>query len=155
VLDEAPSGFTRAADEVGAAGATDLAQAAADTRDPGAAEALADAGFVRGWQRLWVSEDDEDELFLLVYEFADEAGATDFFDRTVGEASTEGDEGVFDVPGLPEAVGVAGGGDGLSVNAVVATTGSYLVQVIGNGPDPGPTRGTVTAIAAAQLDRLA
>ncbi len=155
VLDEAPSGFTRAADEDGAAGATDLTAAAADTSDPGAAEALVEAGFVRGWQRLWVSDDDEDELFLLVYEFADEDGATDFFDQTAGEASTQGGEGVFEVPGLPGAVGVTGGGDGLSVSAVVATTGAYLVQVIGNGPDPGPSRGTVIAMTTAQLDRLA
>ena len=154
MLDEAPSGFTAAADDLGRTGATDLAQAAADAGDPGAAAALADAGFVRGWQRLWVSEDDEDELFLLVYEFADPAGAAAFFERTAGERAEAGGEGVFEVPGLPGAVGVTGGGDGLSVSAVVATTGPYLVQVIGNGPDPGPSQGTVVALANAQVQRL-
>ncbi len=154
VLDEAPTGFTVAADDVGRTGATDLAAAAGDAGDPGAAEALSDAGFVRGWQRLWVSDDDEDELFLIVYEFADAGGATAFFDRTAGEPAKEGGEGVFDVPGLPGAVGLDGGGDGLSVAAVIATTGPYLVQVIGNGPDPGPSRGTVVALVSAQVERL-
>jgi hypothetical protein len=34
---------------------------------------------VRGWQRLWVSDDDEDELFLILYEFDDASGADAFF----------------------------------------------------------------------------
>jgi hypothetical protein len=154
VLDEAPSGFALAADDAGRTGATDLAAAAADAGDPGAADALSGAGFVRGWQRLWVSEDDEDELFLVVYEFADPGGATTFFERTAGEPASGGGEGVFEVPGLPGAVGVDGGGDGLSVVAVIATTGRYLVQVIGNGPAPGPGRGTVVALLSAQVGRL-
>jgi hypothetical protein len=154
VLDEAPSGFTLAADDEGRTGATDLAAAADDAGDPGAAEALSSAGFVRGWQRLWVSDDDEDELFLVVYEFDDPGGAATFFERTAGEPATGGGEGVFEVPGLPGAVGVAGGGDGLSVVAVIATTGPYLVQVIGNGPEPGPGQGTVVALLSAQVERL-
>lgn len=155
MLDEAPSGFTAASDDVGRTGPTDLAEAAADAGDPGAATALTEAGFVRGWQRLWVSEDDEDELFLLVYEFADAAGAATFFERTAGGPPEAGGEGVFEVPGLPGAVGVTGGGDGLRVSAVVTTTGPYLVQVIGNGPEPGPSQGTVVALANAQVQRLA
>lgn len=154
VLDDAPSGFTLAADDDGRAGATDLAATAADAGDPGAADALSGAGFVRGWQRLWVSDDGEDELLLIVYEFADPGGATTFFERTAGEPASEGGEGVFEVPGLPGAVGVTGGGDGLEVAAVIATTGPYLVQVIGNGPTPGPGRGTVVALLAAQVARL-
>lgn len=154
VLGEAPSGFTLADDTLGRTGATDLTAAAADTRDPGAAEALAGAGFIRGWQRLWISEDDEDELFLIVYEFADAAGAAAFFERTAGEPADGGGDGVFEVPGLPDAVGISGGGDGLSVSAVVSASGPYLVQVIGNGPEPGPSRGTVVALATAQLERL-
>lgn len=154
VLDEAPTGFALAGDDVGRTGPTDLAGAAADAGDPGAATALAEAGFVRGWQRLWVSEDGEDELFLLVYEFAGAEGAEAFFERTAGDPAEEGGEGVFEVPGIPGAVGVAGGGDGLSVTAVIASSGPYLVQVIGNGPVPGPTKGTVVALASAQVERL-
>ena len=154
VLDDAPSGFALAGDETGAAGSTDLAEAAADAGDPGAAHALADAGFVRGYQRLWVSDDDEDELLLIVYEFADDGGAAAFFDRTAGEPATEGGEGVFEVPAIPGAIGVAGGGDGLAVRAVLFPTGPYLVQVIGNGPEPGPSQGTIVALAAAQAQRL-
>ena len=154
VLDEAPSGFTLAGDDEGRTGPTDLREAAADAGDPGAAEALSGAGFVRGWQRLWVSDDDEDELFLIVYEFADAEGATTFFERTAGEPAAEGGEGVFEVPGLEDAVGVTGGGDGLRVAAAVATAGRYLVQVIGNGPDPGPSQGTVVALLTAQVERL-
>jgi len=154
VLDEAPSGFTLADDAVGRTGPTDLATAAADARDPGAAAALADARFVLGWQRLWISDDEEDELFLIVYQFDDAAGAAAFFERTAGEPAAEGGEGVFDVPAIPGAVGISGGGDGLKVEAVVATSGVHLVQVIGNGPDPGPSRGTVVALAAAQIQRL-
>lgn len=155
VLDDAPSGFAVAPDDVGRTGPTDLAEAAADARDPGAADALAADGFVRGWQRLWVSADDEDELFLLVYEFADAAGAAAFFQRTAGEAAATGGEGVFPVPAIPGAVGVAATSDGLAVTAVVTTVDRYLVQVIANGPEPGPSRGTVVALAAAQVERLA
>jgi hypothetical protein len=155
VVDQAPSGFALADDAEGATGATDLAAAAADATDPEAGTALAEAGFVRGWQRLWVSDDGSSELFLLVYEFAASEGAGGFFARTAGGAATEGGEGVFEVPGIPGAVGVTGGGDGLSVQAVLFTTGPYVVQVIGNGPDPGPSRGTVVALAAAQAEQLA
>lgn len=155
MLDEAPSGFSLVDDAVGRTGATDLAAAAADAGDPGAVEALVEASFVRGWQRLWVSEDGEDELFLIVYEFDEPDGAEAFFERTAGEPATKGGVGVFEVPVIPGAVGISGGGDGLSVEAVVATRGAYLVQVIGNGPDPGPSRGTVVALAAAQIQRLA
>lgn len=156
VLVDAPTGFTAADDEVGGTGATDLDAAAADTGDPAAvAAALADAGFTRGWQRLWVGGDeDEDELFMLVYEFADAAGAESFLERTAGDVAT-GDEGVFEVPTLPDAVGISADADGLAVTAVTATTGRYLVQVIGDGPAPGPSRGTVVALATAQVSRLA
>ncbi len=155
VLDDAPSGFALAPDDAGATGATDLAEAAGDTRDPGAGAALAEAGFVRGWQRLWVSEDDEDELFLILYEFDDAAGADAFFQRTAGEPAAEGGEGVFEVPAVPGAIGVTAVADGLSVTAVVATADRYLVQVIGDGPEPGPSQGTVVALLAAQVERLA
>ena len=155
VLDDVPSGFTLQGDDVGRTGATDLAEAAADARDPGAGEALAADGFVQGWQRLWVSEDDEDELFLLVYEFADTAGAAAFFERTAGDPATTGGEGVFEVPSLPGALGVTAVSDGLAVTAVVTTVDRYLVQVIANGPEPGPSRGTVVAVASAQVERLA
>lgn len=154
VLEDAPTGYALATDDVGRTGPTDLAGAAADAGDPGAASALAEAGFVRGWQRLWVSEDGDDELFLLVYEFAGAEGAEAFFERTAGGPAEDGGEGVFEVPGIPGAVGVAGGGDGLSVTAVIASSGPYLVQVIGNGPAPGPTKGTVVAVASAQVERL-
>ena len=154
VLDDAPSGFALAPDDAGATGATDLGEAAGDTRDPGARDALAAAGFVQGWQRLWVSEDDEDELFLILYEFRDAAGADAFFERTAGGPAAEGGEGVFEVPAVPGAVGVTAVADGLSVTAVVATEGRYLVQVIGNGPEPGPSQGTVVALVAAQVERL-
>ena len=150
IVDEAPAGFAVAADEVGGTGATDLEEAAADAGDPGAAAALAEARFVRGWQRLWLAG--EDELVVIVYEFATPAGAQDFFARTTGPVG--GGDGVFEVPGMADAVGVTGTGEGLEVTAVIATTGPYLVQVIGDGPEPGPSRGTVVALAAAQLDRL-
>lgn len=153
VLVDAPTGFSSAADEVGGTGATDLDAAAADTGDPAAAAALADAGFTRGWQRLWVGDGGEDELFLLVYEFADAAGAEAFLERMAGDVAAGG-EGVFEVPTLPEAVGISAGGDGLAVTAVTATTDRYLVQVIGDGPAPGPSRGTVVALATAQVARL-
>jgi hypothetical protein len=155
VLDDAPTGYAIAGDDLGRTGATDLEAAAADAGDPGAAAALADAGFVRGWQRLWVGDDGEDELFLLVYEFDDAEGAEAFFQRTAGEPADDGGEGVFDVPAIPGAVGVSGGGEDLAVNAVIAASGPYLVQVIGNGPAPGPSQGTVVALAAAQVARLA
>lgn len=155
VLDDAPSGFAVAPDEAGAAGATDLAEAAGDTRDPGAGAALAEAGFQRGWQRLWVSEDDEEELFLVLYEFRDAAGADAFFERTAGGPAAEGGEGVFEVPAVPGAIGVTAVAEGLGVTAVVATEDRYLVQVIGNGPEPGPSQGTVVALLAAQVQRLA
>ena len=154
VLDDAPSGFAVAPDDAGATGATDLAEAAGDTRDPGAGTALAEAGFQRGWQRLWVSEDDEEELFLLLYEFRDAAGADAFFERTAGGPAAEGGEGVFEVPAVPGAIGVTAAAEGLGVTAVVATEDRYLVQVIGNGPEPGPSQGTVVALLAAQVERL-
>ena len=155
VLDDAPSGFALAPDDAGATGATDLTEAAGDARDPAAGDALAEAGFERGWQRLWVSEDDEDELFLILYEFRDAAGADAFFQRTAGGPAAEGGEGVFEVPAVPGAIGVTAVADGLSVTAVVATADRYLVQVIGDGPEPGPSQGTVVALLAAQVERLA
>lgn len=151
VVDVAPSGFTLADDDVGGTGATDLD----DAGDPDTGAALAEAGFVRGWQRLWVSDDGDDELLAVVYEFADAAGAQAFFGRMAGGAAEEGGEGVFAVPGMPEAVGVSASGDGLEVTAVTTTIGPYLVQVVGDGPVPGPSQGTVVALAAAQVARLA
>lgn len=155
VVDKAPAGFALADDDVGGTGATDLTEAVADSPDQAGGDALVEAGFVRGWQRLWVSEDGNDELFLLVYELASPEAAQALLERIAGAPAEEGGEGVFDVPAIPGAVGVAGGGEGLAVHAVVFATGPYLVQVIGNGPEPGPSQGTVTAVAVAQASRLA
>jgi hypothetical protein len=153
VVGDAPAGFALADDAVGGTGPTDLAEAAGDNPDGG--EVLAEAGFVRGWQRLWVSDDGEDELLLLLYELATPQGAADLLARIAAGPAEGGGEGVFEVPAIPGAVGVSGGGGGLEVNAVVYASGPYLVQVIGNGPEPGPSQGTVTALAAAQAQRLA
>lgn len=103
---------------------------------------LQQEGFVAGFARLWVSDDDaSDVIFAYVYEFATAEGAKAEQDSGLAEARRDGSE-TFDVPQVRGAIGVTqspppdGEGDASTFHAVsfVRSTRYYLVAI--GGPIP-------------------
>jgi hypothetical protein len=121
-------GFELQEDDVADTGPSDLDKAIGDDGLEDAEEALTDAGFRRGYQRLWSSED-EGDLLLVVMEFCDSEGASTYAARGPEAVEAQGLElTAFD----PE-----GGGEGFFVEnqGVLAVfvsqiAGSTFVQSI-------------------------
>jgi hypothetical protein len=163
---EVPAGFELQPDDVGDTGPSDLAKATADDGADDAEKALTDAGFVRGYQQLWVNGD-EDEIILIVYEFKTGPGATSYQKR--GEAvladPAQLPAGVhltpLEVPGIAGVYGTtavidASETDPASATAVVLfTRGVYTVQVIANGGPSAPVAERALQFSKEQFDKLA
>lgn len=114
-------GFVLQEDDVAGTGPADLDEAADNDGLEDAEEALTEAGFRRGYQRLWSSEEDGDVL-LIVMEFCDTDGASSYAAR--GPEAVE-EQGMELIPFEPE-----GGGTGFYVEnqGVVAV---FVSQIAG------------------------
>ena len=157
LVTEVPSGFALQLDSVGDTGPSDLAKAIRDDPTPGAARALRDEGFVRGYQRLWLGPNDA-QIIVFLYQFGTEAGAVADYERSNALLPDLMPTGAttFTVDGLPEghSTGVVGSADGSSAALVQFTTGVYNVQVVSNAALVGGLQARVSDIAQDQFDRL-
>jgi hypothetical protein len=126
-----PAGFEQQPDDVGDTGPSDLAKAIRDDGEDDARAVLTDAGFLRGYQRLWV-DDDDSELIAFIYEFCDDAGAAAYKarDDAFGADGTT----AFTPAGVPGASGYSATDEsGLRFAQVQVTSGHFLVQGMADG----------------------
>jgi hypothetical protein len=150
-----PAGYVLQPDNVGDTGPSDLEKAVRDDGDDDARQALTDAGFIAGFQKLWVQGDNEIVGFL--YRFRDPLGAQLYFKRTVQGLASDPPKNVhpINVPGVPGVVGF-GGSDTDGVASVVAfARGPYTAQLIVDGPLTGPPdEAIIVGLAQEQFNKL-
>jgi hypothetical protein len=158
MLTVAPSGFVLQPDSVGDTGPSNLAKAARDDGRPGASAALKRAGFVRGFQRLWIKASAADENILFLYQFRSKAGATGYAQRahTTFQRGSRGQHPVaFAVAGIPGAVGFEGPlASGGMAAIIVFQHGVYLVVAVADAGSGADETGAVQELALAQYSRL-
>jgi hypothetical protein len=130
--DGVPAGYELQPEAVGDTGPSDLAKAAEDDGEDGAEAALSGARFRRGYQWLWISDDDS-QLIGFVYEFCDEAGAGAYRDRGLSRTGltefpveTDGSEALQGAEGRSGATGPVG------TARVLVVRGPYLVVASAN-----------------------
>ncbi|MGI9079520.1 MAG: hypothetical protein ACR2GF_01630 [Acidimicrobiales bacterium] len=152
-----PDGFLVQPDNVGDTGPSDLAKAVRDDDTPGAEQALHADGFVRGYQRLWVGPGDA-QVIVILYQFANPAGATAYFGRAKAQATDPPVAGAapFTVTGLPpgQSSAAAGTSGDTSAAFIVFTAGVFTGQVVCNGPALAGLQARATAVAEDQYGRL-
>ena len=151
-----PDGYAVQADEVGDTGPSDLEKAIRDDGGDDAREVLTRTKFVRGYQRMW-SRNDDDEIIAYVYQFADHAGAVEYTNRVTAEADKPV-EGFtinrFDVSAINGAVGVTGFDAKFASSSVTFVRGPYSVQMVVNGATPTGLEALAVALAEEQYSRL-
>jgi hypothetical protein len=127
LLPAGPVGFVQQADDVGDTGPSDFDKAVSDDGEDDAAESLTESGFLGGYQRYWV-RDDEDDLVAFIYEFCDGAGAQRYLDRSL--EIDDDIEGVqpFTPAGVPGARGESGTSEGYTAAQLSVVHGRYLVM---------------------------
>ena len=133
---DGPSGFELQPDDEFDTGPSDFDKAVSDDGYPDAEATLREAGFLRGYQRLW-EDADETQLIAFVYEFCTDGGAQLYVGRFEEINADEDGEG-FDVPGLPDAIGTSAGGEGRVGAKVLTTVGPYLILAVANGAIDAP-----------------
>lgn len=151
-----PAGYELAPDDVGDTGPSDLEKAVRDDGEADAREVLTKDGFIRGYQRMWLNQD-EDEIIVFLYRFADHAGALHYTQRTI-EGTQGGDEGLeitpFDVSGIEGAVGTTASDGDFASSVVNFVKGTYGVTLVVNGTTPAGQADLVRRLARDQFDRL-
>jgi hypothetical protein len=125
------AGFERQPDDYGDTGPSDLAKAVRDDGLADAEELLADARFLRGYQRLFQAADSA-QVIVFVYEFCDETGSEAYARRFDEEGAIDGQ--TFEVPGIPGAIGAADVGEERQGAAVQFTRGGFVVMVTAGAP---------------------
>ena len=151
-----PEGYLLQPDNIGDTGPTDLEKAVRDDGGDDARGVLTRTRFVRGYQRMWTSPPD-DEIASYVYQFADEAGATEYTQRLVADASAPMPDvtiGTFTVPAIAGATGVIASDPAFGSSSVLFVKGPYSVQVIVTAKTPAGLESLVTAVAEEQYSRL-
>ena len=132
LITEVPDGFEQQADDVGDTGPSDLDKAVRDDGTPDARKELAAEGFVRGYQRLWLSPK-EQQIIVFLYQFETPEGAAAAAKRSLGMFGGPGEETqTFTVDGIPGAEGRAGSGPQAGGSVVLFTSASYLAQIVTN-----------------------
>jgi hypothetical protein len=158
MLTVVPSGFVLQPDSVGDTGPSNLAKAARDDGRPGAKTALKRAGFVRGFQRLWIKPGATDENILFLYQFRSKAGATVYSQRahTTFQTGSKGQRPVaFAVMGIPGAFGFEGPlASGGKAAIVVFQQDVHLVLAVANASSGTDETAAVQQLALAQFMRL-
>jgi len=161
ILVTAPDPFVREPDSAADTGPTDLTKAATDdVLSPDAHDALVNAGFVRGYQRQWASNNDVSQnLFVFLYEFATPAGAQTYVQHwrgaILGGANAQG----VAVPApftpiVPGSFGLAAK-DATGASAIVLyAKGNFAVQVSVTGDPTADLTAPANAAALAQYQLL-
>ncbi|MFN8053241.1 MAG: hypothetical protein U0Q22_17500 [Acidimicrobiales bacterium] len=154
-----PSGFTMQPDDVGDTGPSDLDKAVRDDGSADARATLVGDGFVRGYQRLWATDDGERQIIVFVYQFETSRGAVANTGRTVERLRAgPGVSDTFTLDGVPGSGGVVGNDEDTAGASLVFSVGVYEVQVVANGPVSDSAQSyidAVTPLARAQYDKLA
>jgi hypothetical protein len=156
LITSVPEGFAQVDDELVETGPSDLAKAIIDDGEPDAEQVLTDAGFVRGYQRLWETEDQSRLAIVFLYEFTDPDGAAVYADRAL--QLTEGNAAVtpveFDVDGIPGAVGRTLSDDTGVSTFIVFTSSNYLVQIAVVDSEEAASQDLAQQLSVDQLARL-
>lgn len=151
-----PEGFAQVDDELGDTGPSDLAKAIRDDGEPDAEQVLTDAGFVRGYQRFWETEDQSGLIIVFLYEFSDPDGAAAYAERAL--QLTEGNAAVapveFDVEGIPGAVGRTLSDETGVSSFIVFTSSNYLVQIAVVDTEEAASQGLAQQLSVDQFARL-
>lgn len=155
LITSVPSGYSRQADDVGDTGASDLAKAVNDDGRTDARAILINAGFVRGYQRLWQS-DSEHQIVVFIYQFKTAEGAdsfnTDGLNRIRSDSTIQ--SAPFPITGIPGAVGLSATGTTNSGAAAFFTKGVYMVQIHVVDPSVPTSEKVAQQVAADQFARL-
>ena len=151
-----PEGYAVLPDNVDDTGPSDLDKAVSDDGGADARDVLTADHFVRGYQREW-SLDENDQIISYVYQFADHAGAADYTRRVTEDSQSPTGStalGRFTVPDIDGAVGVNGSDPSFASSTVTFVKGPYSVQVVINGAKPAGLQSLATSMAEEQYDRL-
>jgi hypothetical protein len=151
-----PDGYTLQPDNVDDTGPSDLEKAVADDGGDDAREVLTRDHFLRGYQREWAIDSD-DQIIDYVYQFADSAGAADYTKRVTADSGVPADGstiGLFSVPSIDGAVGVNGSDPNFPTSTVTFVKGPYSVQIVVNGKQQAGLQSLATSVAEEQYSRL-
>lgn len=155
LITSVPAGYSREPDDVGDTGASDLAKAISDDGRTDAKAILINAGFVRGYQRLWQS-DSQHQIVVFIYQFKTAEGAvsfnTDGLNRIRSDATIQSK--AFPITGIPDAVGLSATGTTYSGAAAFFTKGVYMVQIHIVDPSVASSEKVAQQIASDQFSRL-
>ncbi len=152
-----PPGFRVQPDSVDDTGPSDLAKAARDEGSEDGGAVLRGEHFVRGYQRLWV-DGAKHRLALVVYQFENQAGATENFNRGADllRATAFGHAFPFPLNGFATGSTLALVAKVPGEYAVVAMThrGPFVIQIRLGGAKPEPLEAAVAAMLTDQATRL-
>ena len=147
VISPAPAGFDRI-DPDGTVTKEQLAQGRGNAE--GALTLFEQLGLENGFVRTWQRTGGDDLLALRVYQFGRASGATRYVQLGVDARSNDKAKR-FDVPGVPDAVGIDTGvaQDGHHLAFVFAPKGRLVTVIAASLRDP-PDLATVVALARSQ-----
>jgi hypothetical protein len=151
-----PAGYQVQPDDVGDTGPSDLAKAARDDGQPGAMQQLKSEGFLRGYQRLWIN-DSEDQIIAFLYQFSTSTDARANYVRADRLLTKERRSAArFSVPALPQsnASGAFAAIDDGYAAVVIATSGPFVLQIICNASTPDGLKQRASVLANLQYRRL-
>jgi len=151
-----PDGYMLQPDQVGDTGPSDIEKAARDDGSPDARDVLTRTRFVRGYQRMW-SRAEDDDFVVYLYQFADNAGATEYTAKLTADATAPSATVTvqpFAVPTISGAVGVNTSEAALATSSVTFVKGPYSVQIVANAPKATGLQSLATALAEEQYSRL-
>lgn len=156
LIEDAPEGFERADEEMGA-GPLDLQAAAEAEADVEAERALLETRhFERGRTRAWLDAEGRDVVYVAVYEFAGPDDAALYLaDGT--ETLTARGATTFEVPEVEGATGFTtvdeNEAGAFTAHAVAFVRGDRWFLVLAGSPDSAITPDTARQLARAQADR--
>jgi hypothetical protein len=156
LVSQVPAGYEVQPDDVGDTGPSDLAKAIRDDGRPGAARALKSEGFVRGYQRLWMNDAD-DQIIAFIYQFATSSGARAEYDRNTAQLTViEPSARRFAVPGMParDTTGAAAHTDEGYAAVVIAISGPLVMQITCNASTRNGLTERASVLARQQYRRL-
>jgi hypothetical protein len=150
-----PTGYTQQPDSASRSGPSDLAKAVSDDGTAGVGAILTRDGFVHGFQRVWL-RDDQVQVAVMIYQFRDGGGADAYARDLVGRARSISGFNVtdFPVPGIAPAVGLTSAATGDVTAIIVFHKGPYLVRLTVNSINDSGLAATAQQLAHAQYARL-
>jgi len=159
ILEDVPSGYPQQPDVLAATGPTDLEKAVLE--DPlndenEARQLLVTAGFLRGYQRQWSTENVVGQNFIYLYQFATPAGATSYLShwRAAAIADVASAAPVPFTPAVPGSTGLLSRSERASSGVVLFAKGPYAVQAVVTGGPGVDESSRTTELAFAQYARL-